>query len=317
MFRRIIGIVMLLLGLVGLVISGTGVYFGRQAVDGLFKGLDDTLVLASQGLDTAVDSLELAKSTLGDVNDGLDTVEGATLSMAKTVTDTRPLLDQVSVVVSQNAPASVEAMQDSIPALASVAATIDQTLIILSQFRIDEEILGVPFRYDLGINYEPTVPFDQAFIGLGASLDGLPEELRSVEGNLTIANANLAAISDSIVAISQDIETINSRVAEVPAQLDSYGGIIKQINTSLTTVRTQVTQQQERAKLAITFILIWWGLPQIALVIIGWDFFLGRRGASAKEIRNVRKELADLRESDEEQDKTLAVLRESDDQADK
>lgn len=294
MFRRIIGLLMLALGTIGIVISAAGVFFGRQAVDATFKGLDDTLALATDGLDTAVASLELAKTTLGDVNSGLDTVEIATLSMAKTVTDTRPLLDQVSVVVSQNAPNSVEAMQASIPALASVAATIDQTLIILSQFRIDEVVFGIPLQYDLGIDYQPTVPFDQAFIGLGDSLDGLPEELRSVEGNLAIANANLAAISDSIVAISADIDVINGRVAEVPAQLDSYTGIVRQINDSFAGIRTQVTQQQERVKLILTFVLVWWGMPQLALVMIGWDFLFGRRGATAKEIReDVLEELED------------------------
>lgn len=308
MFRRIIGLLMLALGTVGIVISAAGVFYGRQAVDSTFRGLDDTLELATQGLDTAVDSLELAKTTLGDVNIGLDTVESATLNMAKTVTDTRPLLDQVSVVVSQNAPASVEAMQSAIPALANVAATIDQTLVTLSQFRIDEEILGFQLQYDLGINYSPEIPFDQAFVGLGDSLDGLPLELRSVEGNLTIANANLAAISDSIVAISQDINTINGRVAEVPAQIDSYTGIVRQIDNSLQEIRTQILQQQERTKLILTFVLVWWGMPQLALVMIGWDFLFGRRGATAKEIReDVLEELEDeLEELRDDNDKPTA-----------
>lgn len=307
MFRRIIGLLMLALGTIGIVISAAGVFFGRQAVDSTFKGLDDALVLASQGLDTAVDSLELAKITLGDVNEGLETVEGAAINIAKTVTDTRPLLDQVSVVVSQNASGSVEAMQASIPALAEVAATIDQTLLTLSQFRIDEQILGFELKYDLGINYSPEIPFDQAFVGLGASLTGLPQELRSVEGNLEVANVNLAAISDSITAISTDIDIINGRIAEVPAQIDSYTIIVRQINNSFAGIRTQVTQQQERVKLILTFVLIWWGLPQLALVMIGWDFLFGRRGATAKEIREdvleeLEDEIADLRDNEDGND---------------
>ena len=285
MLRRLIGIVMLVLGLVGLVISGAGIYFGWQAVDNTFSGLDDTLSLTSESLDTAVSSLDLAKVTIGDVNGGLDTVEIAALNVAKTVTDTRPLLDQVSVVVSQSAPASVEAMQEAIPALAEVAATIDQTLIALSRFRINEDILGFSLRYDLGIDYQPEVPFSRAFIGLGESLDGLPEELRSVDGNLAIANANLAAISESITAISADIDTINSRVAEVPGQIDQYISIVNQINDTLKNVRTQAIQQQGTVKLVLTFVLVWWGLPQLALVMIGWDFLFGRRGATAAEIR--------------------------------
>lgn len=301
MLRRIIGVIMVVLGLAGLVISGAGVYFGRQAVDSSFGGVDETIALTTRSLETAVSSLELAKATVGDVNNGLDTVEIAALDVAKTVTDTRPLLDQVTVVVSTNAPASVEAMQAAVPALADVAATIDQTLVTLSAFEINENILGVDIQYDLGIDYEPEIPFDEAFELLGTSLDGLPEELRSVEGNLAVANENLAAISDSITAISADIDTINGRVAEVPAQIDQYIAIVQEINTVLTDVQTSVTGQQDRVKLILTFVLVWWGLPQLALVMIGWDFLFGRRGATAEEIaedvlEDIQDELEEMKE---------------------
>src|SRR5690606_32014285 len=118
MFRRIIGIVMFLLGAVGLIISVAGVYYGRQFVDNMFQGTDDTLALTIQSLDTATESLELTKVTIGDVNAGLETVEEAALNISKTITDTRPLLDQVGVVVSHNAPQTLEAVQASIPNIA-------------------------------------------------------------------------------------------------------------------------------------------------------------------------------------------------------
>lgn len=294
MFRRIIGIVMLVLGLVGLVISFAGVYYGRQLVDNFFGGIDETLTLTLESLDTAVDSLELTKATIDDVNSGLETVEGAALNISKTVTDTRPLLDQVNVVVSQNAPNTVEAMQLAIPNIAQVAGAIDQTLITLNGFRIEEEIAGFEINYDLGINYAPAVPFDQTFVALGDSLDGLPEQLRSVEPNLAVANENLAAISSSITTISGDIATINGRVAEVPALIDQYIDIVNQIYDSVERVQTQVIQQQEMVKTVVTFVLVWWGLPQLALVMIGWDFLFGRRGATAAEIKeDVMEDLQD------------------------
>lgn len=294
MFRRIIGIVMFLLGAVGLVISVAGVYYGRQLVDDLFKGTDDTLALTIQSLDTATDSLELTKATIGDVNAGLETVEGAALNISKTLTDTRPLLDQVGVVVSQNAPQTLEAVQGAIPNIAEVAGAIDQALLTLSDFRIDEQIMGFAFNYDLGINYEPTVPFDETFEALGSGLDGLPEELRSVEANLETTSANLAAISESISAISSDIDTINGRVAEVPALIDQYIDIVSQIREPLADAQIQAAQQQELVKNVVTFILIWWGLPQLALLMIGWDFLFGRRGATAAEIKeDVMEDLQD------------------------
>lgn len=294
MFRRIIGIVMMVLGAVGLVISFAGVYFGRQLVDNVFANMDETFTLMLDSMDTAEESLELTKATLGDVNNGLVTVEGAALNIGKTITDTRPLLDQVGVVVSQNAPQTVEAMQSAIPNIAEVAGTIDQTLITLNDFQIEEEILGFELNYDLGIDYAPTVPFDQAFDDLGASLDGLPEQLRSVEPNLALASENMAAISTSITDISGDINTINGRVAEVPALIDQYIDIVNQISGAIEQIQTQVIQQQALVKNVITFVLIWWGLPQLALLMIGWDFLFGRRGATAAEIKeDVMEDLQD------------------------
>ncbi len=294
MFRRIIGIVMLVLGLVGLVISFAGVYYGRQLVDNFFGGIDETLTLTLDSLDTAVDSLELTKATLGDVNSGLETVEGAVLNVSKTITDTRPIVDQIGVVVSENTPDTIEAVQAAIPNIAAVASSIDQTLLTLNEFRIEEEVLGIALNYDLGINYQPTTPFDQTFVDLGNSLDGLPENLRSVGPNLATTNENLAAISLSVSTISGDIATINGRVAEVPALIDQYIDIVNQISNAVEQIQTQVIQQQELVKTIVTFVLVWWGLPQLALVMIGWDFLFGRRGATAAEIKeDVMEDLQD------------------------
>lgn len=294
MFRRIMGILMLVLGLVGLVISFAGVYFGRQLVDNFFGGIDATLTLTLDSLDTAVDSLELTKDTLGDVNSGLETVEGAVLNVSKTITDTRPIVNQISAVVSETTPDTLEAVQAAIPNIAAVAGSIDQTLLTLNEFKIEEEVLGIPLNYDLGINYQPTTPFDQTFVDLGASLDGLPENLRAVGPNLATTNENLAAISLSVSSISGDIATINGRVAEVPALIDQYIDIVNQISTAIEQIQTQVIQQQELVKTVVTFVLVWWGLPQLALVMIGWDFLFGRRGATAAEIKeDVLEDLQD------------------------
>jgi len=301
MFRRVIGILMLVLGLVGLVVSIAGVFYGRQLVDDSFGGIDNSLVLTTDSLDTAVESLELAKATIGDVNSGLDTVEGAAINIARTITDTRPLIDQVAVVVSEDAPASIEAMQLAVPAIAQVAGAIDQALVTLNGFSIDENILGNEIHYDLGIDYNPPAPFDVTFVALGDSMDGLPENLRSTRENLDVTSANLASISDSIVDISEDLEAINEQVAQVPGLIDQYIAIANQLNGAIAQVRTQVVQQQEMAKNVITFVLIWWGLPQLALVMIGWDFLFGRRGATAAEIKedvleDIEDDIKEIRE---------------------
>ncbi|MFZ0544591.1 MAG: hypothetical protein WAM60_04100 [Candidatus Promineifilaceae bacterium] len=285
MFRRIIGTVMLVLGLVGLLISVAGIFYGRQMIDNSFEGLDGSLEVTSESLDTAVESLLLVKGTIGDVHSGLDTVGNTAVSIAQTVTNTRPLLGQVAVVVSQDAPSSVEALQAAIPNIAEVAGAIDDTLTTLNDFSIDEEFFGAELHYDLGIDYTPAVPFDETFVAMGESLDGLPDNLRSMEGSLDVTSENLAAISENIATVSEDINTINDRVAEVPGLLDQYIDIATRLNGTIQRLRVQVLQQQTLVKNILTFVLIWWGMPQLALVMIGWDFLFGRRGATAAEIK--------------------------------
>ena len=312
MFRRVIGVIMLVLGLVGLVISIAGVFYGRQLVDDSFGGIDNSLALTTESLDTAVESLELAKATIGDVNDGLETVEGAALNIARTITDTRPLIGQVTVVVSENAPASIEAMQLAVPAIAEVAGAIDQALITLNGFSIDENILGTEIHYDLGIDYDPPTPFDVTFVALGDSMDGLPENLRSTRANLDVTSDNLATISVSVAGISEDLEAINEQVAQVPGLIDQYIAIVNQLDGAITQVRTQVLQQQQLAKNVVTFVLIWWGLPQLALVMIGWDFLFGRRGATAAEIKeDVLEDIQDEIEEIKEELDDDVVMRET------
>lgn len=306
MLRRIIGIIMFILGLAGVIISIAGIVYGRRAIDQFGAGFDSTLQLTSDTLNTAVESLELAKTTIGDVNNGLDTVGVASSSIAKTITETRPLLDQVGEVVTQDAAASVEAMQVAIPNVAQVAGAIDSTLTALNDFRIDENILGFQLQYDLGVDYDPAVPFDETINGLGDSLDGLPERLRSVEDDIAVTSANLQLIGDSIVRMTADLDTINGRVAQVIPLLDQYIDIVTRLDDSIQRVRTQVTQQLGVVKNVLTFVLIWWGLPQLALVMVGWDFFAGRRGASRFELKadvmeEIKEEIEEVKEEIKEE----------------
>ena len=167
--------------------------------------------------------------------------------------------------------ASIESVQDAIPAVAEVAGVIDDTLLTLNSFKIEEEILGFELNYDLGVNYQPTVPFDETVAGLGTSLDGFPDRLRELEPSLTAANENLSLVSDNIYAVSDDLAVINGRVAEVDPLLGQYVGIIQEISGSLSTVQATVQSQSGNIKLALQLVFAWLGFLQFSLLYLGWD----------------------------------------------
>ena len=172
--RRILGLIILLTALVIFGGSLYAAYVAGDALAGLGDSIRDNLALASASLATARDTLTLSRDTFSDVNGGLGSAVAATANASRTVTDSRPLIDNVGVVVTQEVPEAVEGIQAALPNMIEVAGVIDTTLRTLSSIGIDRTINlpfggSIPLQFDLGIDYAPAVPFDATLSGFGAS----------------------------------------------------------------------------------------------------------------------------------------------------
>ncbi len=295
MLRKIAGLVLLIIGLLGVLLSIGGIVYSGRAVDAVVKVLDDTLGLTGGSLATVEDTLALARGTIGDVNVSLVTVQETADSLAKTLADTQPLLEEVAQITGEDAPESIESVQEAIPAVAEVAGVIDDTLITLNEFKIEEEILGFELNYDLGVNYAPAVPFDETVSGLGTSLDGFPDRLRELEPSLTAANENLGMVAANIYAVSDDLAVINGRVAEVDPLLGDYIGIVQNINGTIGTTQSTVQAQASNVKLALQLIFAWLGFLQFSLLYLGWDL-MTRTVLDEEAIEDAVEEVMEERE---------------------
>ncbi|MCP5094771.1 MAG: hypothetical protein GY943_04385 [Chloroflexi bacterium] len=276
MLRKLSGLVLLLVGLAGVVLAVGGFVVSERVVDAVVAALDSTLGLTGDSLVTVEDTLTLAQTTIDDVNVGLETVEETADSLAQTISETKPLLDQVGQIASNDAPDSIESVQAAIPNVAEVAGVIDDTLITLNSFKIDQSILGVEIYYDLGIDYEPVQPFDETVDELGASLEDLPDQLRALEPSLQSASDNLDSVSGNIYAISDDLSTINGRIAEVNPLLTDYIDIVGEISGTITDTQETIEGQADTAKLVLKVVMVWLGFMQFALLYLGWDLMTRR-----------------------------------------
>lgn len=277
-FRRTLGLVMLLIGVLGLVLSIAGAVYGYRLIDNVGNGLKSSLDLTSRSLDTVKETLLLAKTTLGQVNGGLDTLAGAANDLSRTVSQTRPLLSEIVQVASHDVPDSVEAVQTAVPYMAQAAATIDDTLTFLSDLRIEQRILGFPFHFDLGVDYAPEVSFEESVNRIGYSLEGIPPRLRGLEVYMDTAEGNLETISRNITAMSRDLDTINNSIADVGSLLDDYVRIVTETNDFVGQTRASLSRQLRMVKLVVTMVVVWIGLTQIAPLYLGWELVTGRRG---------------------------------------
>jgi chromosome segregation ATPase len=277
MFQRILGIVMLLIGFSGIGLSVWGVQTGRQIVDDVGLSLETTLTLASQSLNGIEQTLLASKTTLTQLHDGLETVDASLDSLAQTLTDSRPLLAEVSQVTAVDAPNSIEAVQVAIPNMAEVAGMIDSTLTALSALQVERRVLGVPIRFDLGINYDPAVPFDQSITQLGDSLDGLPERMRGLESHLTTTSRNLAQISGNLNQMRRDLNGINDSIADVEPLLDDHIRLVVEANDLIRQTKLNIAAQTRSFKNIVTVLFVWAGLSQVAPLYLGWELVSGRR----------------------------------------
>lgn len=277
MFRRVLGIFLLAIGMIGIALSVAGVIIGRQLVDAIGTGIQSNLQLTSRSLDAVAETLLLAKTTIRDVNNGLETVGTTTTDLGRTINETRPLIDQVNRIASGDVPDSLEAVQTAIPNMVEVAGIIDDTLTTLNNFRIDESILGLSIQYDLGIDYDPDVPFDDSVSAMGESLEGLPETLRSLQIYMNVTNNNLQTISQGLNQVARDLDTINGRIAAVDPLIDEYIRIVNETQDNTRLIRAQLDQQIRMARLIITLLMVWLGLAQAAPLYLGWELLTGRR----------------------------------------
>lgn len=278
--RRFFGIFIIIAALIGVVVGVGCAVVGNQVMDQVAVGVNDTLTLVNQNLQPVEDALVLVQESMRDVNQGVDSIHQTTLTLANILTTTRPLLSQVSVMTGQDVPTSIEAVQTAIPSLTSVAGTIDNTLTALSQFRINQSILGINLAFDLGVDYNPEVPFADSVAMIGSSFEGLPERLKAVAGEIDVANGNLERIGGDIKAVSASIKDLQGQMEQFPGLLDQYIQEIGVIKANLTASQSTILAQFDTVKLAITLIGAWFALTQFAPLYVGWGLL---RGQSAFE----------------------------------
>lgn len=281
--RKALGIVILATGVLGIILSIAGIIAGRRLVDSMGQGLQSNLTTTLDSLETVKETLILTKLTVGQLSEGLSTVEDTMDNVSIAIDDTRPLLQQSSSVTTEQLPASIEAFQETMPALVEVAGTIDDTLRTLDAFNVRRSILGIPLDFDLGVEYDPEVPFDESVSDLGASLEGVPQQLRSLRQHIETTNDNLRTMSRNVSSISSDLGTINSSISRVEPLLDEYIAIITELSDSTRQARLLLQRQIGQVKFVLTVAMIWLGLTQIAPLYLGWELATGRRPGHPEE----------------------------------
>lgn len=283
--RKLFGLVIILVALAGIAMSVGCTLYSGDVIDDAVGQLSGGIDLVNLNLENTNEALVVAQDAIVETTDAIDNLSETAGNLSKTVSDTEPLLDQISNVSSQQIPEGLETVQKTLPNIAEVAGSVDDTLNALSGFGFDQELPFIgSINFDLGIDYDPNQRFDASIIELGNGLEGLPEDLRALETEFDTTKENLSAVSGNIETISDDLLEINAEVEEIPELLNTYISSINDVQSSLSQTKAQITDQVDLAKQAVFYLAIWFSLLQLAPLVYGFQLLFGRSQPRVVEV---------------------------------
>jgi hypothetical protein len=277
MSKWIIGILLLLIGSTGIGLSVVGIVIGRRAIEEMGANLANTLAITITGLSTVEGTLQLTKNTLNDFSQGLDTTQQIMVHASQSVSQTVPLVDQANQVVNL-APDTLSSVQRTISNIAAVTKAIDTTLIKLSKFKLNQNIMGFPLVFDLGIAYNsPDPQIDQSLTQVESNLGNLSKNLSHLDGDLKANSQNLSLISQDLQATAQNLGRVKGDMAKFSPMLDNYILIVSQLKDNLSQAQADLSRQLEMVKLVLTVVMIWVGLISLTPLYLSWTLLIERQ----------------------------------------
>lgn len=274
---RIVGGWWLLTSLLWLALSVAALLWGWRWLDQTSANLENNLARLHDDLGIIQNVLLETTDVITATAETLTTIQGTTYDLTLTVIELRPLIDQTSLVVTQQVPNALDGVQMAMPTLIETAAAVDSTLRLLSAVNLTvPNPLGDDWRLDLGVDYQPTVPLDQAIADLSSQLDGLPAELRAMEAGLAATDENLLLLSEDLGMFYDDLGQIHNQLVEISPGMLALAASLAELQTSLVDGQAGVPTAFASIKGWFAAIVVLIGLSQAPLAFMGCWLAQGR-----------------------------------------
>jgi len=260
MFRKIIGISLIIAAIIGLILSIGGIIGIWVAKEPLTTGLANSLDMLQTTLQATSSGLQVAEDALTKAIIDVTTMEDTIQTASKTVEDTVPLIDSFSVLIADKLPSAISAVQSALSSAQTSAEALEGTLKIITAFPL------LPME-----PYNPDVPLPDALGDVVINLDPIPQSLIDMDKSLTTSQGNLTSIS-------AQVGTIAKNVGELRTTLEGTKKVLSQYQTVLTTLEGQISVAQDNlgkflniGAWVVTIFLVWLGLAQIGLLTQGLE----------------------------------------------
>lgn len=268
---RIIGFIWICTSVLWATLGITGIFYVSTKMSTAETVIDEQLNLVIDTLKTTEEIVVHASEVVSSTQQSLTSVQKSVHDASVGLSDLRPLLWETTKVVTLDVPVALDGVQNSMPSLIETANSIDDTLTWLSVLEITiPNPFGNNWNYDLGISYDPEIPFNESLEELSSNLEGIPDDMRNLDDSLSTADENLLLISDDLAYLAGDIDLMKSQIQEFNPRIESLAGNMEDARLRFHNVQDKLPEFFETTQklLIALFALIFF--TQIPSLYFGW-----------------------------------------------
>jgi hypothetical protein len=278
--RRILGILVMGAGILGLLLSLAGLvaiwYFKPLVTD----SANETIVMLNSSVTTSQETMQITGEALGATVASVDALSSMLDATATSLEDTKPVLEQFNIFMGDVLPSTLESATSSLETAQQAAQVLDSAIKSLDTFRFI--LSGIPLLGGLidqpAQAYNPEVPLADSLGELVTDLEGLPdlftqiaEDMDKVDDNLDIIQENLTTMSGSVNLISISLSEYEVMITQSESSMDNVEIMLVNLQDNLTNILNGVA-------IALSLFFFWLLAAQVVIFSQGWELYQGTAG---------------------------------------
>ncbi len=278
--RRFLGIFVMVAGVIGLVLSLSGLVSVWMFKPTFIASVDATLNTLTASIDTSQRVVETTQQALGATVASVDALSSMLSTTAQTVEDTKPMLDQITTVLGEKLPATFEDAATSLKTSQQAAAAMESTMKSVDSFRT---VLSAVPPMNLFVKapeqpYNPDIALANSLGQLAANLQDMPATFTDMSNSLSKADSNMGAIQENLTTMSGNVALISKSLGDYQAMLKQSQSSMDNLKTMLINTEQNLATTANWALIVLTLFFLWLLATQVVIFSQGWELFQGTAG---------------------------------------
>jgi len=276
--RKILGIAVIVAGVAGLLLSlaglvGVWVYKPRltQTLESVITTLDASLTTSQE---TLVVTEQALRATINSVAALQTTIEAT----ASSVSDSKPLISQLTEFLGSQLPDSIGAARSSLDAAQSGAKVLDGAIESLNGFRAtisSSPLLSAIIPVSPPDTKAIDKPLYEALGEVSTNLESLPSMFSEMSQNMDTASGNLDTIEVGLTTMATNVGGITTSLESYAGMLGNSKQSMQNLQAQLSAWQTSLGQMMTIAAIVLTVFFLWLLAAQVVILSQGWELFKG------------------------------------------